>query len=417
MMDLLRFVTAGSVDDGKSTLIGRMLYDMGEIPEDQIVALRKSSKKMGYEDINFALLTDGLRAEREQGITIDVSYRYFSTKKRKFIVADAPGHAQYTRNMITGASSANLCLVLIDARKGFTEQTKRHLFIANLLRIHHIVLAVNKMDLVAYDEVVFDKINKKAIAFLSRLESIVDMTAIPVSALKGDFIVNKTNKMDWYEGNTLLSHLNQVYIGGNENYAEARFPIQIVLNSCSEKCVDFRGYGGRVAGGSFSLGDEVVVLPSGFSAKIKEIYKNAKSCEKVFFGHSALFVLEDELDIGRGDILVKKNNPPQVGQNIEAMICWFSERERGAEGNLVIVKHVSNEVKAKLETIAYTVDVENLHKQEGVKELKMNALARISLRISNPLVYDSYRRNHHMGSFILISPLTNETLAAGMIVG
>ncbi|MDC0323545.1 GTP-binding protein, partial [Akkermansiaceae bacterium] len=323
-MDLLRFTTAGSVDDGKSTLIGRLLYDSKSIFEDQLESIKESSRKKGDENVNLALLTDGLKAEREQGITIDVAYRYFATPKRKFIIADTPGHIQYTRNMVTGASTANLAIILIDARKGVIEQTKRHSFIANLLRIQHVVLAVNKMDLVDYDQETYNKILEDYRAFASRLDNIVDITAIPLSALNGDNIVDKSKSMPWFEGPTLLYHLENVYVGGDENHIQARFPVQWVIRPQSDEFHDFRGYAGRVAGGVFKPGDDITVLPSGFGTKVKKIYQDETEIDKAFAPQSVTITLEDEIDISRGDMLVKENNPPKQGQDIEAMICWFS---------------------------------------------------------------------------------------------
>ena len=417
-MDLLHFVTAGSVDDGKSTLIGRLLYDGKGIMQDQLEMIEATSHMQGNEEINLALLTDGLKAEREQGITIDVAYRYFATQKRKFIIADAPGHSQYTRNMVTGASSADLCLVLVDARKGFSEQTKRHLFIADLLRIKQVVLAINKMDLVDYSEEVYEKVKDEAMNFFSRLGSVINVMPIPISALKGDFVVQKTDSMPWYDGPALLSYLENVYVGGLENHIEARFPVQFVLkpNANNKDWEDFRGYSGQIAGGCFYAGDEVMVLPSGFSTKIKKIYLAEQELEEAFAPRSVVITLEDEVDIGRGDMLVKKNNPPEVGQDLEAMICWFSHSRLARKGDLFLLKHTSKEVKAKLTHIAYEIDIETLHKEENVTELKMNALARVSLRSSDPLIYDAFRRNRHTGSFILVDPLENKTLAAGIII-
>ncbi len=414
-MDLLRFTTAGSVDDGKSTLIGRLLYDSKNIFEDQLDAVERSSRQRGDENVNLALLTDGLRAEREQGITIDVAYRYFATPRRKFIIADTPGHIQYTRNMVTGASTANLAIVLIDARKGVVEQTCRHAFIANLLRIQHIVLCVNKMDLVDYSEDRFNEIVEEFKDFSSRLDSLVDLTFIPISALKGDNVVDKSGRMPWYQGPPLLYHLETVYVGPDANHVDARFPIQWVVRPHSEKWHDYRGYAGRIAGGVFKPGDEVVVLPSGFSTRIKGIHAMEGDLSEAFHPLSVSMTLEDEIDISRGDMIVKPNNQPKVSQDIDAMICWFSERPLQGKAK-VILRHTTREVKALVQEIRYKVNINTLHKIEDDLTLQLNDIGRISLRTSAPLFYDSYRRNRQTGGFVLIDELTNETVAAGMIV-
>ena len=414
-MDLLRFTTAGSVDDGKSTLIGRLLYDSKSIFEDQLEAMEESSRRRGDENVNLALLTDGLKAEREQGITIDVAYRYFATPKRKFIIADTPGHIQYTRNMVTGASTANLAIILIDARKGVIEQTKRHSFVANLLRIQHLVVAVNKMDLVGHAEAVFDQIATDFREFASRLDNIVEITFIPISALNGDNVVDKSTKMPWYEGPTLLYHLENVYVGGEENHVEARFPVQWVIRPMSNEWHDFRGYAGRVAGGVFKPGDAVTVLPSGFTSRIKAIHGPAGEIAEAFAPNSVCLTLTDEIDISRGDMLVKANNPPHVGQDIEAMVCWFSPRAMPPRAKFIL-RHTTQETKAVVQEVRYHVDINSLHKIEGVDGFAMNDIGRLSLRTAAPLMFDSYRRNRQTGSFILIDPGTNETVAAGMIV-
>ncbi|RYD86117.1 MAG: sulfate adenylyltransferase subunit CysN [Verrucomicrobiaceae bacterium] len=414
-MDLLRFTTAGSVDDGKSTLIGRLLYDSKSIFEDQLEAVEESSRRRGDEHVNLALLTDGLKAEREQGITIDVAYRYFATPKRKFIIADTPGHIQYTRNMVTGASTANLAIILIDARKGVIEQTKRHSFIANLLRIQHLVVAVNKMDLVEYSEDTYNEIIKDYHEFASRLDNIVEITTIPISALNGDNVVDKSEHMPWYQGPTLLYHLEHVYVGGEENHIDARFPVQWVIRPMSNDWHDFRGFAGRVAGGVFKPGDEVTVLPSGFTSRIKAIHSPEGEREEAFAPQSVCLTLTDEIDISRGDTLVKANNPPQVSQDIEAMICWFSSKPMPPRAKLVI-RHTTQETKAIIQEVKYHVNVDTLHKMEGLETFSMNDIGRITLRTAVPLIHDSYRRNRSTGSFILIDPGTNETVAAGMIV-
>lgn len=414
-MDLLRFTTAGSVDDGKSTLIGRLLYDSKSIFEDQLDAIEESSKKKGDEHVNLALLTDGLKAEREQGITIDVAYRYFATPKRKFIIADTPGHTQYTRNMVTGASTANLAIILVDARKGVIEQTKRHSFIADLLRIQHVVLAVNKMDLVDYSEERFNEIVKEYESFASRLGNIVDIEPIPISALNGDNVVDKSKNMDWYQGSTFLYHLENVYIGGEENHVDARFPVQWVIRPQNDKYHDFRGYAGRVAGGVFRPGDEVSILPSGFKTTIKSIYCDDKEQEEAFAPQSVCITLNDEIDISRGDMIAKPNNQPKVEQDIEAMICWFSNTPMQTRGKYLL-KQTSLETQAVIREMRYQVDVNTLHKVEDSDTLKLNEIGKVTLRTAAPLLHDNYRRNRSTGSFILIDPGTNETVGAGMIV-
>ncbi len=415
-MDLLRFTTAGSVDDGKSTLIGRLLYDSKNTFDDQMEAVEATSKKRGDEHVNLALLTDGLRAEREQGITIDVAYRYFATPKRKFIIADTPGHIQYTRNMVTGASTANLAIILVDARTGVIEQTCRHAFIADLLRIRHVILAVNKMDLVEYSQERFNEIAEEFKRFSSRLDNIVGMTAIPISALHGDNVVEKSEKMPWYEGPTMLYHLETVYIGSDNNHVDARFPVQWVIRPHSDEYHDFRGYAGRVAGGVFRPGDEVVVQPSGFSTRIKTVETFDGPMSAAFAPLSCTITLEDEIDISRGDMITKVNNPPKKDQEIEAMICWFSETTKLSPNAKYYLRHTTKEVKALIKDVRYKVNINTLHKIEGDKVMGLNEIGRISLRTSAPLVFDSYHRNRNTGSFILIDAQTNETVAAGMIL-
>ncbi len=414
-MDLLRFTTAGSVDDGKSTLIGRLLYDCKSIFEDQLEAVEASSKRRGDDHVNLALLTDGLKAEREQGITIDVAYRYFATPKRKFIIADTPGHIQYTRNMVTGASTANLAIILVDARKGVIEQTKRHSFIANLLRIQHVVVCINKMDLVEYSQEIYDQIVKDYQEFASRLDNIVEITPIPISALNGDNVVDPSKNMPWYQGPSLLYHLEHVYVGGEENHVDARFPVQWVIRPQSDEWHDFRGYAGRVAGGVFKPGDEVMVMPSGFQSKIREIHTADGALEEAFAPQSVTLTLHDEIDISRGDMIVKKNNPPEVAQDLEAMICWFSNKPMQHRAKLVL-RHTTREMQAVVREVKYHVDINTLHKIEGIDGFAMNDIGRITLRTASPVIHDSYRRNRQTGSFILIDPGTNETVAAGMTV-
>ena len=415
-MDLLRFTTAGSVDDGKSTLIGRLLYDSKAIFEDQLEAVEKSSKSRGDENVNLALLTDGLRSEREQGITIDVAYRYFATPKRKFIIADTPGHTQYTRNMVTGASTANLAILLVDARKGIIEQTCRHAFIANLLRIQHVVVCVNKMDLVDWDEGTYNAIVEDFKKFASRLDNIVEVTFIPASALLGDNIVDKSSNMPWYQGPTLLYHLETVYIGGDENHIDARFPVQWVIRPHSDKWHDFRGFAGRIAGGVFKPGDKVKVLPSGFESTIKGIHTMDGELKEAFAPMSVALTLDDEIDISRGDMLVKLNNPPEPKQDVEAMICWFSADKKLAGRGKYILRHTEKEVKALIHEVRYKVNINTLRKIEDDLVFSHNDIGRISIRTSAPLIADSYRRNRITGSFVLIDEQSNETVAAGMII-
>ena len=415
-MDLLRFTTAGSVDDGKSTLIGRLLYDSKSIFEDQWDAVEQSSKQRGDENVNLALLTDGLRAEREQGITIDVAYRYFATPKRKFIVADTPGHIQYTRNMVTGASTANLAIILIDARNGVIEQTCRHSFIASLLQIQHIIVCVNKMDLVDWSEDRFNEIVADYKEFASRLE-VPHIDFIPVSALLGDNVVERSANMDWYQGSPLLYTLETMYIGNEHNHVDARFPVQWVIRPHSDEWHDFRGYAGRVAGGVFKPGDEVTVMPSGFQSRIKGIHDIHGDVPEAFAPMSVTVTLEDEIDISRGDMIVKQNNPPQSSQQVEAMICWFSSEANLQERGRYTLRHTTNDVKCLVKELKYKMDINTLHKLKDDREVRLNDIARVSLQTSAPLHYDRYRRNRATGSFILIDDQTNNTVAAGMIVG
>jgi sulfate adenylyltransferase subunit 1 len=413
-MDLLRFTTAGSVDDGKSTLIGRLLYDSKSIFEDQYEAVKASSEQRGEEYVNLALLTDGLRAEREQGITIDVAYRYFATPKRKFIIADTPGHIQYTRNMVTGASTANLAIVLIDARKGVIEQTMRHAFIASLLKIPHIVVCINKMDLVEYKQEIFQSIKKDFEAFASKLESI-DISFIPISALNGDNVVDRSKNMPWYEGPTLLYQLENIHIASDNNHIDARFPVQYVIRPMSNEYHDYRGFAGRVAGGVFRKGDKVVVLPSGFSTKVKSIDLFGADVKEAFSPMSVTMTLEDEIDISRGDMIVRENNQPQVSQDVDMMICWFNAKPLQLNGKYMI-KHTSRDARCVVKEITYKMDINTLHRMEDDKEIRMNDIGRIRIRTTVPLFFDKYRTNRFTGSVILIDEGTNETVGAGMIV-
>ena len=413
-MELLRFTTAGSVDDGKSTLIGRLLYDSKSIFEDQYEAIEESSKRKGDENVNLALLTDGLRAEREQGITIDVAYRYFATPKRKFIIADTPGHIQYTRNMVTGASTANLALILVDARKGVVEQTYRHTFIAALLGIPHVVFCINKMDLVDYGEDTYGKIKEDIESFSSKLD-VKDIRFIPISALKGDNVVNESDNMPWYKGGTLLYLLENIHIGSDHNHIDCRFPVQYVVRPQSDKFHDYRGYAGRIAGGIFKPGDEVVVLPSGFSSKIKSIEAYQTEMDEAFAPMSVTIQLDNDIDISRGDMIVRDHNRPHVGQDVDIMLCWMNDRPLTPNGKYGL-RHTTNEARCLVKHIHYKVDINTLHRLEEDKNIKMNDIARVTLRTTKPLFYDRYSRNRITGSVILIDEGTNETVAAGMII-
>lgn len=411
---LLRFTTAGSVDDGKSTLIGRLLYDSKSIFEDQLDAIENTSQKRGYDGIDLALLTDGLKDERAQGITIDVAYRYFTTPKRKFIVADTPGHIQYTRNMVTGASTANAAIILIDARHGVVEQTKRHSYIASLLQIPHVIVCVNKMDLVEYSLQRFEEITQAYEAILSKM-SIKDVHFIPISALIGDNVVNRSDKMNWYKGAPLLHTLESLHISSDINKIDARFPVQIVLRSQHNDCPDYRGYAGRIQSGIFRAGDEILVLPSGLKSKIKSIDFDNKKLIEAFAPLSVSISLEDDIDIGRGDMIVKPNNQPLCKQEFDAMICWLNNRPAKSKGRYII-RHTSNEQKAIIKEVVYKIDINSLDRINDNKDILTNDICRISIKTTKPLILDSYRDNRFTGSFILVDESTNETVAAGMIL-
>ncbi len=415
-MELLRFATAGSVDDGKSTLIGRLLYDSKTIFEDQWAAVEATSKSRGDEFTNLALLTDGLRAEREQGITIDVAYRYFATPRRKFIIADTPGHIQYTRNMITGASTANVALILVDARNGITEQSRRHSFIASLLRIPHLVVCVNKMDLVGWSEERFEELKAEFREFAAKLD-VNDLTFIPVSALLGDNVVDRSENMKWYEGLPLLRFLEEVHIASDRNLIDSRFPVQYVIRPMSADGRDYRGYAGVVSGGVFKPGDEVVVLPSGFSSRIKTVDGPNGPVEEAFAPMSVTIRLEDEIDISRGDMICRPKNQPDVGQDIEAMVCWMSEAGALRPRQKLVIKHTTRWARTMVTDLQYRLDINTLHRDEDADELALNEIGRVSLRTTAPLFYDEYRRNRITGSFILVDEVTNNTVAAGMILG
>ena len=413
-MELLRFTTAGSVDDGKSTLIGRLLYDSKAIFEDQMELLKETSQQRGEKGINLALLTDGLRSEREQGITIDVAYRYFATPKRKFIIADTPGHIQYTRNMVTGASTANLALLLVDARHGVIEQTKRHAFIASLLQIPHIAVCINKMDLADYNQEAFEKIKSNFEAFASKLE-IKDIHFIPISALKGDNVVDRSINMNWYEGPTLMHLLENIHIGSDHNHVDCRFPVQFVIRPQSEKYPDYRGYAGRILGGVFKPGDKITILPSGFTSKIKSIDTFNGEVEEAFSPMSVCMTLTDDIDISRGDMLVRENNKPNVSQNIDLIICWMNEKKMTPNGKYTI-RHTSQTARCVIKEVRYKVDINSLHRIEDKKEIGLNDIGRVTIRTTKPLFFDSYTRNRNTGSIILVDNFTNETVAAGMVL-
>ena len=411
---LLRFSTAGSVDDGKSTLIGRLLYDSKSIFEDQLASIESTSKRKGHEGIDLALFTDGLKDEREQGITIDVAYRYFTTPKRKFIIADTPGHIQYTRNMVTGASTANAAIILIDARHGIVEQTKRHSFIASLLQIPHVIVCVNKMDLVNYEEKAFTAIVEQYESILSKM-AIKDVRFIPISALKGDNVVERSENMDWYQGAPLLHTLETIHISSDVNKIDARFPIQTVIRPQTEKYHDYRGYAGRLESGILRKGDEIVALPSGFSSKIRSIDTFDGELQEAFAPMSVCITLEDDIDISRGDMLVRKNNQPRQVQEFDAMICWLNNHPARPRGKYTI-RHTSNEQKSMIMDTVYKIDINTLERNSEDKSINMNDICRILLRTTKPLMVDEYRDNRSTGSFILIDDSTNETVAAGMIL-
>ncbi|MFC8935528.1 adenylyl-sulfate kinase [Rhodococcus sp. NPDC057135] len=420
MPQLLRVATAGSVDDGKSTLIGRLLYDSKSIFEDQLEAVERSSRERGDEYANLALLTDGLRAEREQGITIDVAHRYFATPHRKFIIADTPGHEQYTRNMVTGASTADLALILVDARKGVLEQTRRHAFLSTLLGIPHLVLCVNKMDLVGWSQERFEEIKEEFRQFAIKLD-VHDLTFIPVSALLGDNIVARTENMSWYDGPSLLHHLEQVHIASDRNLIDARFPVQYVIRPQKQTDADlhdFRGYAGTVASGVFKPGDEIVALPSGFTSTVKAVHGPGGDVIDEAFAPAAVCIeLTDDLDVSRGDQLCRLNNRPQVGQEIDAMVCWLTEQTTLSENNRYSLLHTTRSTKAQIVKLDYRLDVNSLHRDEQAESLSLNEIGRISIKTQQPLMFDPYRRNRVTGSFILVDETTGNTVAAGMING
>lgn len=411
---LLRFTTAGSVDDGKSTLIGRLLYDSKSIFEDQLAAVETTSKRKGHEGIDLALFTDGLRDEREQGITIDVAYRYFTTPKRKFIIADTPGHEQYTRNMVTGASTANAAIILVDARHGVIEQTKRHTFIASLLQIPHVIVCINKMDLVGFNEETFSQIVMDFEKFASKM-LITDIRYIPISALLGDNVVNRSENMSWYQGAPLLHTLETIHISSDVNKVDARFPVQTVLRPQSQGYIDYRGYAGRLAGGMLRVGDEITVLPSGFTSKIKTIDGPQGSLKEAIVPMSVAITLEDDIDVGRGDMIVRTNNQPMQLQDLEVMLCWLNKDPARPRAKYTI-RHTSNEQKAMIREVIYKIDINSLARRTDDNDINMNEICKVRIRTTQPLSADPYRENRTTGSIILIDENTNETVAAGMIV-
>jgi bifunctional enzyme CysN/CysC len=413
-MELLRFATAGSVDDGKSTLIGRLLYDSKQVFEDQLEAVEQSSLARGDEYVNLALLTDGLRAEREQGITIDVAYRYFATPARKFIIADTPGHVQHTRNMVTGCSTADLVVLLVDARVGPTEQTRRHATIASLLGIRHLVLCVNKMDLVDYERRRFEEIRRQFDDFATRLD-VHDVTCIPISALQGDNVVERSIEMRWYDGPSLLHHLEKVHISSDRNLIDLRFPIQWVVRPISSERRDYRGYAGQVASGVLEVGDDVVVLPSGFSTRVEAIETSDGPLAEAFAPQSVVVRLADELDIARGDMLCRPHNQPQARQDLSAMVCWMSETPLRA-GDRLAIKHTTRWTRAIVRELRYRLDVNTLHRDQVAEELPLNDIGRVDLHTQVPLFFDEYRINRTTGSFILVDEGTNATVGAGMLL-
>jgi sulfate adenylyltransferase subunit 1 len=413
-MELLRFTTAGSVDDGKSTLIGRLLYDSKSIFEDQMEAVKLASARRGDEHVNLALLTDGLRAEREQGITIDVAYRYFATPKRKFIIADTPGHIQYTRNMVTGASTANLAIILVDARQGVLEQTIRHAYIASLLRIPHVMICVNKMDLVEYKEDVFEAIKKDFSQIAAKLD-IQDVRFIPISALKGDNVVERSKIMTWYDGPTLMYVLDNVHIGNDLNMVDSRFPVQYVIRPQSQEYHDYRGYAGRIASGEFNKGDKVKILPSGFASTIASIDTMTGSLETAYAPMSVTITLTDDVDISRGDMIVVDSKEPEISQDVEMMVCWLSERPMVLNCKYIL-RHTTNDVKCLIKELRYKMDINSLEKIRDVNSLALNEIGKIKVRTTKPLFFDSYRNNRITGSVILVEEGTNNTVGAGMII-
>jgi bifunctional enzyme CysN/CysC len=414
-MQRLHFATVGSVDDGKSTLIGRLLYDSKSIFEDQLEHIEAVSKRRGDDYVDLSLLTDGLRAEREQGITIDVAYRYFATPKRSFIIADCPGHIQYTRNMITGASNADLAIVLVDARTGVVEQTRRHSLLVSLLGVPHLVICVNKMDLVDYDSEVFNRIRKEFESFASRLD-LRDVTFLPISALAGDNVVSRSANMPWFEGPTLLHHLENVYTASDENRIDTRFPVQFVIRPQRADNPDYRGYAGRVAGGVLRVGDDVMVLPSGLTSTITGIDSPDGALTQAEPGQAVTILLADDLSITRGDMICRPNNRPRSSQELEAMLCWMDDAAPLQIDKIYSLKHTTKLARGKVSNVLYRLDISNLHRETGIKDLIFNEIGRVTLHTTSPLFFDDYHQNRTTGSFILIDEASGQTAAAGMLL-
>ncbi len=413
--ELLRFTTAGSVDDGKSTLIGRLLYDSKSIYQDQYEQIKTASERRGEDGVNLALLTDGLKSEREQGITIDVAYRYFATPKRKFIIADTPGHIQYTRNMVTGASSANVALILIDARNGVVEQTKRHAIIASLLQIPHVVVCINKMDLVDYDEEVYNKIQNDFEKFAAKL-NVQDVHFIPISALLGDNVVHRSDKTPWFDGTTLMYYLENVHIASDHNFIDVRFPVQFVIRPYNDEYHDFRGYAGRIAGGVIKQGDDVLLLPSGFSTKVAKIHGPEGEQKEAFPPQSVTIEIADDFDLSRGDMIVRKNNQPEVTQDLDIMLVWFDSDNTLRVNGKYTLMHTTQTIRCVIKQLRYKLDINTLHRDESNPDIKMNDVARVVLRTTKPVFADSYSKNRITGSVILVDEGSNNTVAAGMVI-
>ncbi|MCL1595600.1 MAG: GTP-binding protein [Actinomycetia bacterium] len=415
-VELVRLATTGSVDDGKSTLIGRILFDTKQIFQDQLEAIEEASRRRGSDYVDLALLTDGLRAEREQGITIDVAYRYFATPRRKFILADTPGHIEYTRNMVTGASTADIALVLVDARAGILEQTRRHAFIASLLRVPHLVLCVNKMDLVDYSEERYNEITDEFRDFAARLD-IADLRFIPMSALEGDNVVNESDNMPWYQGSPLLKTLEEIHVASDRNLIDARFPVQYVIRPHTREHADYRGYAGQVASGVLRPGDEVVVLPSGFESTIAAIDTFDGPIDEAPAGLSIVIRLEDDIDVSRGNMICRPHNQPEIGQDIDAIVTWLSDSVKLRKGAKFAIKHTTKSARALIKDLQYRFDVSTLHRIDDATELRLNEIGRVTIRTTEPLFFDEYRKNRQTGSFILIDEATNNTVGAGIIGG
>jgi bifunctional enzyme CysN/CysC len=413
-MDILRFATAGSVDDGKSTLIGRLLYDTKTVFEDQMESVERASRDRGEDYVNLALLTDGLRAEREQGITIDVAYRYFATPKRKFVIADTPGHIQYTRNMVTGASTADLALVLVDARKGILEQSRRHTFLASLLQVPHLVLCVNKMDLVDYSEDVFDLIRAEFTSFATKLR-LPDLSVLPVSALHGDNVVHRSVNMPWFDGPSLLHHLENVHVASDHNLIDVRMPVQYVIRPQSQAWHDYRGYAGQIAGGVLKKGDEIMVLPSGFTSRIASVETADGPVDEAFPPMSVTVRLEDDIDVSRGDMICRPHNAPSVVQDLDAMVCWMDETMPLQQGRKYVIRHTTRSARTIVKNLQYRLDINTLHRDADADRLTLNDIGRVQLRTTLPLMVDDYSRNRTTGGFVLVDEATNRTVGAGMI--